>query len=65
METPRACPEKLLDIFDSDMLQIFEFERFLFDHVEPRDREALSATYLQTLWVADASRTLESRIRIP
>jgi hypothetical protein len=33
-------PEKLLDFFDSDMLQIFEVERFLFDQVIPRDREA-------------------------
>jgi hypothetical protein len=34
-------PKKLLDFFDQDMLQLFEFERFLFDHVIPRDREAL------------------------
>jgi hypothetical protein len=34
-------PKKLLDFFDKDMLQLFEFERFLFDHVIPRDREAL------------------------
>ena len=34
-------PKRLLD-FDQDMLQLFEFERFLFDHVIPRDREALS-----------------------
>ena len=27
--------------FDKDMLQLFEIERFLFDHVIPRDREAL------------------------
>jgi hypothetical protein len=33
--------KKLLDFFDSDMLHLFEFERFLFDHVIPRDREAL------------------------
>jgi hypothetical protein len=31
----------LLDFFDQDMFQIFEFERFLFDHVIPRDLEAL------------------------
>jgi len=31
-ETARAqVPQKLLDFFDSDMHQIFEFERFLFD----------------------------------
>jgi hypothetical protein len=29
---------KSLDFFDSDMLQLFEIERFLFDHVIPRDR---------------------------
>ena len=34
-------PKKLLGFFDEDMLQLFEFERFLFDHVIPRDREAL------------------------
>jgi hypothetical protein len=34
-------PKKLLDFFDQDMLQLFELERFLFDHVIPRDREAL------------------------
>jgi hypothetical protein len=34
-------PKKLLDFFDKDMLHLFEFERFLFDHVIPRDREAL------------------------
>ncbi len=28
-------PKKLLDFFDKDMLQLFEFERFLFDHVIP------------------------------
>ena len=35
-------PKKVIDFFDSDMLQLFEFERFLFHHVIPRDREALS-----------------------
>ncbi|MGH6853002.1 MAG: hypothetical protein ACREDJ_07380 [Methylocella sp.] len=34
-------PKKLRDFFDKDMLQLFEIERFLFDHVIPRDREAL------------------------
>jgi hypothetical protein len=33
--------KKLLDFFHQDMLQLFEVERFLFDHVIPRDREAL------------------------
>ena len=33
-------PKKLLDFFDQDMLQLLEFERFLPDHVIPRDREA-------------------------
>jgi hypothetical protein len=31
----------LLDFFDKDMLQLFESERFLFDQVISRDREAL------------------------
>jgi hypothetical protein len=34
-------PKKLLDFFDQDILQLFDFERFLIDHVIPRDREAL------------------------
>jgi hypothetical protein len=34
-------PKKLLDFFDSDMLEIFGFERFLFDRVISRDWEAL------------------------
>jgi hypothetical protein len=34
-------PKKLLDFFDEDMLQLFDFERVLFDHVIPRDRDAL------------------------
>jgi hypothetical protein len=34
-------PKKLLDFFDKGMLNLFEFERFLFDHMIPRDREAL------------------------
>jgi hypothetical protein len=34
-------PKKRIDFFGSDMLQLFEFERFLFDHVIPRDWEAL------------------------
>jgi hypothetical protein len=34
-------PKKLTDFFDEDMLQLFDFERFLIDHVIPRDREAL------------------------
>jgi hypothetical protein len=33
--------KKLLDFFDQDMLQLFEFKLLLFDHVIPRDREAL------------------------
>ncbi len=34
-------PKKLLDFFDSDMLQLFDFERFLFDQMILFDREAL------------------------
>jgi len=33
-------PKKLLDFFDSDMLQLFESERCLFDQMSPSDREA-------------------------
>ncbi|MDQ6703076.1 MAG: hypothetical protein M3Z96_08260 [Pseudomonadota bacterium] len=33
--------KKLLGFFDADMLQLFDFERVLFDHMIPRDREAL------------------------
>ena len=35
-------PKKLLDFFDKDMLQLFEFERFLSPHVIAREEEALS-----------------------
>ncbi len=34
-------PKKLLDFFDQDLLRLIDIERFLFDHVIPRDREAL------------------------
>jgi hypothetical protein len=34
-------PKKLPGFFDSGMLQIFDFERFLFDHVIPREWGAL------------------------
>jgi hypothetical protein len=34
-------PKKLLDFFDHDML----YERFLFDHVIPRDRESQTRRY--------------------
>jgi hypothetical protein len=40
MSALEHVPKKLLDFFDKDMLQLFEFERFLFDHVIPRDRDA-------------------------
>ncbi len=32
---------KLLDFYDTDMLQRFESERFLFDRVSPGDRDIL------------------------
>jgi hypothetical protein len=35
-------PEKLPGFFDSGMLQLFEPERFLFDHVIQHDREPLT-----------------------
>jgi hypothetical protein len=34
-------PKKLIDFFDQNMLQLFDFERFLFDPMIPSDREAL------------------------
>ena len=34
-------PKKLFDFFDQDMLKLFDFERVPFDHVIPRDRDAL------------------------
>jgi hypothetical protein len=33
----------LIDFFDQNMLQLFDFERFLFDQVIPPDRKALYA----------------------
>ncbi len=33
--------KKLRDFFDRNMLQLFKFERFLFDQMIPSDREAL------------------------
>jgi hypothetical protein len=34
-------PKKLLDFFDPDVLQLFDFERVLFDQRIPFDRDAL------------------------
>jgi hypothetical protein len=34
-------PKKLTDFFDENLLQYFDFERFLIDHMSPWDREAL------------------------
>jgi hypothetical protein len=34
-------PKKLVDFFEQNMLQLFDFERFLFDQVIPHDRKAL------------------------
>ncbi len=39
--TLEYVPKKLRDFFDKDMLQLFESERFLFDHVIPRVGQAL------------------------
>jgi DNA-directed RNA polymerase len=36
-------PKKLTDFFDQNLLQRFDFERFLIDHMFPCDREALQA----------------------
>jgi len=42
-------PKKLLDSFDSDMLQLFDSERFLFDQVNLSDQEALLRMILNKL----------------
>ena len=34
-------PKKLLDFFDQDMPQLFDFERVLIDQMIPFDRDAL------------------------
>jgi hypothetical protein len=34
-------PKKLIDFFDHNILQLFDFERFLSDQVIPPDRKAL------------------------
>ena len=34
-------PKKLIDFFDSNMLQLVESERFLFDQMIPSDRGTL------------------------
>jgi len=39
--TLEYVPKKLIDFFDQNMLQLFEFERFLPDQMIPSDREAL------------------------
>jgi hypothetical protein len=36
-------PKKLTGYFDQNMLQLFDYERFLFDPGVPFDRETLSA----------------------
>jgi len=36
----KHVPEKLIDFFDQNMLQLFEFERFFPDQMIPSDREA-------------------------
>jgi hypothetical protein len=44
----KHVPKKLLDFFGFDMLPLFESERFSFDHVIPRDWEALQETNFNT-----------------
>jgi hypothetical protein len=39
----------LLGFFDKDMLQLLEFERFLFDHGIPRGGQALKQNHLQRI----------------
>ena len=41
--------KKLTGFFDKDMLQLFEFELLLFDHVIPRDLEASNGFTLETM----------------
>jgi hypothetical protein len=38
-------PKKLLDFFDQDMLQLFDFERVLIDQMIPFDRDALKGRF--------------------
>jgi hypothetical protein len=35
------APKMLTDFFDENLLQRFDFERFLIDHLSPCDREEL------------------------
>ncbi len=40
-EALEQAPKKLRDFFDENLLQLFDFERFLIDHMIPCDRETL------------------------
>jgi Transposase, Mutator family len=40
-EVLEHVPKKLLDFFDQDMLQLFDFERVLIDQTIPFDRDTL------------------------
>jgi hypothetical protein len=50
-------PKKLIGFFDQNMLQLSEFERFLFDQMSPSDREALKRPLAKP---ASASNTMVS-----
>jgi hypothetical protein len=39
--SPERDPKKLLDVFDGDMFQLFDFERVLIDQMSPFEWDAL------------------------
>ena len=39
--SPERDPEKLLDVFDGDMFQLFDLERVLIDQMSPFEWDAL------------------------